>query len=198
MNEKKILICKKNKVLRLVNIIFLFLVVVATLKSQDGAQLYIGTLNVSVPNEPNTIRPGYSIGGQGKIGSPGFFMSPGIIFQKFTVDPFDKNRYYNDRPSYSMIKLTNDAGYEYKIFKFFKVRVFAGVSLNYVISIDENTRGINFNNLYDANFSYDYGAGISLWFITFDFKRDNNLTDFFKDIEKKGINFTCFNIGITF
>ena len=98
-----------------------------------------------------------------------------------------------------MIKLTNDAGYEYKIFKFLKVRVFAGVSLNYVISIDEeNTRGINFNNLYDANFSYDYGAGISFWFLNIDFKRDNNLTDFFKDAEKKGISFNCINIGIQF
>jgi hypothetical protein len=189
---------QKNKSLRLIILIFLIFVVFNNLNSQDGAQLYVGTLNVSVPNEPNTIRPGFNVGGQGKIGSPGFFMAPGLIFQKFTVDPFDKNRYYNDRPSYSMIKLTTDGGYEYKILKFLKVRIFAGVSLNYVISIDENTRGINFNNLYDANFSYDYGAGISLWFITLDFKRDNNLTDFFKDVEKKGISFNCINIGISF
>ena len=184
--------------LRIINLILLIFVLSTGLKSQDSGLIYAGTLDVRIENEPNTVRPGYTLGAQGKIGSPGFYMSPGIVFQKFTIEPYDKNRYFNDQPSYSMLKLTNDAGYEYKITSFLKLRIFAGVSLNYVLTIDDNDSEIDFNNLYDANFSYDYGAGISLWFVTLDFKRDNSLTNFFKDIEKKGISFNCINLGIQF
>lgn len=169
------------------------------LKGQDGAIIYAGSLNVLVHNEPNTIRPGYSIGALGKLGSPGFFMCPGLIYQKFNVDPYDKKQFINNEPSYSMIKISTDGGYEYKLFDFLKLRLFAGVSLNYVISIDKrNQKEIGFDDLYDANFSYNYGAGLSLWFITIDFKRDNNLTDFFKFYEKKGISFNCINLGFQF
>ena len=89
----KLQLILQKKIMRIV-FIFLFTVFcIFFLKAQDGAVIYAGTLNVMVPNEPDVIRPGYSIGAQGKIGSPGFFMGPGLIFQKFTVDPFDKKRY---------------------------------------------------------------------------------------------------------
>lgn len=186
--------------MKLRNTIAFFLIIFSLhdIYSQDGGLIYLGTINCSIENAPNEIRPGFSIGAQGKIGSPGFFMSPGLVYQDFTIYSFDKHRYVNDQPSYKMLKLTNDAGFEYKIFKIFKFRFFVGASLNYVMTIDKNDYGVDFDTLSDAYFSYNYGAGISIGFVTLDFKRDNSITDFYKNYEKKGISFNCLNLGIQF
>jgi hypothetical protein len=142
--------------------------------------------------------PGYTVGAQAKIGSPGFYMSPGLVFQRFNIEPYDKNSFINSRPAYSMVKLINNAGWEYKIIKPLKFRFFVGVALNYVLSVDDNDRGYDLDDLYDANFSYDYGVGITVGFITLDIKRDKSLSNFFRNTTKKGIAFTCLNVGIAF
>ena len=168
------------------------------LNSQDGALVYAGVLHSAPESTPGSIRPGYTIGAQAKIGSPGFYMSPGIVFHRFNIEPHDKNSFINSRPAYSMVNIISNAGWEYNIIKPLKFRVFIGVSLNYVLSVDDNDIGYDLDDLYDSSFSYDYGAGITIGFITLDIKRDKSLSYFFRNTDKKGISFTCLNVGIAF
>lgn len=168
------------------------------MQSQDGAVVYAGVLHSVPDSSPGSVRPGYTIGAQAKIGSPGFYMSPGLVFHRFNIEPNDKNNFFNSSPSYSMIKIINNAGWEYNIIKPLKFRVFVGLSLNYVLSVDDNDKGYDLDDLYDSSFSYDYGAGISFGVITLDIKRDKSLSYFFRNTDRKGIGFTCINLGIAF
>lgn len=192
-----------------INIIIISLVLTTIVNSQNVANVKAGVLIVSLNNNNLSFRPGYNIGIQGKIGAPGFYMSPGLFYQKFTISKYNKKEYINDKPSYNLVKLNTDAGIEKsisslfssvnsKFLNSFRVRVFTGLNLNYVRSIDKNPQNINFNNINEGFFGYDYGFGFSAWFLTLDFKQERSFTEFYKDIHKTKLNFSTISLGIVF
>jgi hypothetical protein len=191
-----------------INIIIISLVLSTIVSSQNGAHVKAGFLLVGLSNNEFSFRPGLNLGIQGKLGSPGFYMSHGLFLQKFTISEYNKTEYMNNRPSYYIVKLNTDGGIEKNILSFinsqnkflksFKVRVFTGVNLNYVKSIDKNPNNINFNDVYDLFVGYDYGLGFSAWFLTIDFKQERSLTEFYKGIKKTYLNFSTISVGFVF
>ncbi|HHH53265.1 MAG TPA: hypothetical protein ENK91_06375 [Bacteroidetes bacterium] len=177
----------------------LFLVVISTgIKAQTVANIQVGSLLVSNDNDKFSYRPGYNVAIHARIGSPGFFMCPGLTYQRFTISEYDKTKYVNNLPSYSIVKISTNAGFENKIVKWLKYRFFAGLNLNYLSSIDNNSKNINFNSVYEGFVGWDYGVGISIGFITLDYKYEKSFTEFYKDIDKTKINFRTIVVGIAF
>lgn len=183
---------------KVINIILISFVFVANIISQDFANIKAGALMVGVSNNDFDFRPGYDLGIAVRIGSPGFFMSPSLSYQKFTIEQYNKKEYLNKRPSYSLVKLNNDAGFEFKLAKWFLYRAYAGVNLNYILSIDNNPQNIDFTQIYDGFVGYDFGVGVTLGFITLDFKWEKSFTEFYKDINKTKLNFSTINVGFVF
>jgi len=191
-----------------INIIIISLILSTIVNSQNVAHAKTGVLIVGLNNDEFSFRPGINIGIQAKIGAPGFYMSPGLYLQKFTISEYKRSEYMNDEPSYYIVKLNTDAGVEKNILSFidsqnkflqaFKIRIFTGVNLNYVRSIDRNPENINFNNIYDLFLGYDYGLGFSVWFLTIDFKQERSFTEFYKGIKKTSLNFSTISVGIEF
>jgi len=182
----------------LLNILILFFSSFAVSSAQDVAHIKAGVLLVHLKNNKFSFRPGINLGVQAKIGAPGFYMSPGIFYQKFTILEFDKKKYINDKPKYHLVKLNVDAGLEKSIVKLFRFRVFAGVNLNRVIKIDNNSHNINFDNVYEGFAGYDFGLGFNIAFMTIDFKQERSFTGFYKDYKKTKLNFTTISLGVVF
>ncbi len=182
----------------IINILLFFFNLNSNIVAQSVAHVKAGSLLVNVQNNKFSFRPGINLGIQAKIGAPGFYMSPGIFYQRFNISEFDKNEYINDRPSYHLSKLNVDAGYELKITKLFRCRVFTGINLNRIIKIDNNSQNINFNNVYEGFAGYDYGLGFNIAFFTIDFKEEHSLTQFYKGYNKTKLNFSTISLGFVF
>jgi len=148
-----------NMYIKFVKIVLIILFFNTISYTQNKAHVKGGLLLVSLSNDDFSFRPGYNLGIQGKIGAPGIYMSPGLFYQKFTISEYNKKKYINNRPSYSLIKINTDGGYEGRFTDLIRYRVFAGVNLNYILSIDNNEKNINFNNIHDAFVGYDLGFG---------------------------------------
>ncbi len=181
-----------------VNILILFFGFSTISTAQNVAHVKAGVLIVSLHNDEFSFRPGINLGVQAKIGATGFFMSPGLFYQKFTISEFAKKEYINDRPKYHLAKLNVDAGYESTLTKLFRYRVYAGVNLNRIIKIDNNSNNINFNNIYEGFVGYDYGFGFNVYFMTIDFKQERSLTEFYKGYKKTKLNFSTISLGFVF
>ena len=113
----------------ILNILILFFSSFALSSAQDVAHIKAGVLLVHLQNNKFSFRPGINLGVQAKIGVPGFYMSPGIFYQKFTILEFDKKKYINDRPKYHLVKLNVGVGFEKDITELFRFRGFAGVNI---------------------------------------------------------------------
>ena len=125
---------------KVINIIIISFIFNGFITSQNVANIQAGTLIVGINSNSFSFRPGYNVGISARIGSSGFFMDPGLYYQKFTISEFNKKKFINDKPSYSLIKINTDGGFENKITNWLLYRIFAGVSLNYVLSIDNNRK----------------------------------------------------------
>ncbi len=182
----------------IINILLLFFSFNSKIIAQNVAHLKAGTLLAHVQNNKFSFRPGINIGIQAKIGAPGFYMSPGIFYQRFTISEFAKKKYINDKPKYHLTKLNIDAGYELKITKLFRLRAFTGINLNRIIKIDNNSQNINFNNVYEGFAGLDYGLGFNISSFSLDFKYERSFTQFYKDYNKTKLNFSTISLGFVF
>ncbi|MEZ4908358.1 MAG: hypothetical protein R2771_12120 [Saprospiraceae bacterium] len=182
---------------KIINIILLMFVLNAYSYSQDYAVAYFGpTYAISNASE-KVYLPGYNFGIHALLGVPGFFMSPGLGYQKLTLVSHDKQHFFHHEPSFHILNINNDAGVEYVIIRNLSIRFFVGASLNYVLSIDENTNNIDFNSIYDANFSWDFGMGITFKAISLEYKIDKGLTGVYKDNYNYS-NFTIKSLNLAF
>lgn len=178
--------------------LFVVILVFSLAKSYEQAygNIHIGTVEASF--EDNKSRYGYEVGGGVVVGGDGLFVFPGIAYQRFSLIQNDKNDYFSKSPCFNDMRLSVDLGFEYKIISTLRVRFFGGGGLDYVLDIEDNPAQLNFDNVYDAAFSWQYGVGASFSILSIEYKMINGITDYFRTMKPSKLKTPVISLGFRF
>ncbi len=149
----------------------------------------------------SSFRNGYQIGVLGNFGTYSFFVSPGIYFKDFTIkkdfnkiDPFEKS------PRIKLAKAKITLGYQTNLItRKIKLKFGGGLNGNYIININNNDEGYNFDTLEDTYLGYNIDIGLDFFSFTFNISYEKSIKEVLTLNKKSsGLDFIILTGGILF
>ena len=189
--------------LALILVCFCWLSEQQQLSAQNGANfvagvVLAGNINLGSISDTSVHHKGFHAGVDARIGPYGFYLSPGLHYYQIDIQPDNRWQFFSSGPKYHLIKGPINIAYKMFITRQVKFRIKGGLDLNYVLLIDENDAGINFDTVNDAFFGVNLGAGFDISRFTIDFNYESGLTNYIKDQDDSKLNFFSASIGFFF
>ena len=171
--------------------------------AQNGANLMVGTvlagdINLNSISDTAVHHKGFHVGVDARIGPYGFYLSPGLHYYRIDIEPSTGFGFFSASPKFHIIKGPIDIAYKMFITRQFKFRIKGGLDINYVLLIDDNPDGVDFENINDAYFGMNVGAGFDIHRFTIDFNYESGLTNYIKDQDNSKLNYFTVSLGFFF
>jgi hypothetical protein len=184
-------------------ILFAGLCLVSPAHGQNGINfvsglVLAGDVNLNSVSDTASHRKGFHVGVDARIGPYGFFLNPGLHYYNIEIVPNTGFNFLSDGPRYHIIKGPLNIAYKMFITRKFKFRIKGGLDINYVLLIDENDYGISFENVNDAYFGLNLGAGFDISRFTIDVNYESGLTNSLTDDDNSRINYFSASLGFFF
>jgi hypothetical protein len=148
--------------------------------------------------ELKNIRNGYNIEAKAHFGTFSIFISPSISYQSYSVakNYNQINPFVNDS-SVKSLKAKGTVGFQAGIFKKKMIlKAGTGLNYNYIIMIDKNDQGINFQTLRDNYLAYNMDLEFDFYFLNFSLSYEKSFSKILQKTDK--LDFLLFSIGIKF
>lgn len=158
----------------------------------------LGDSLTGFPESIKEFRNGYSAGLKACFGTYGFFLSPGLYYQDYTIsnkyvnlDPFIKS------PRIRSAKAKVIVGYQADMLKRkLNFRLGGGLNYNYIIIIDKNNLAIDFQTINDKYLAYNFDVGLDIFFLNLGLSYERSIPDVIKS--KNKFDFFILTAGINF
>lgn len=157
-----------------------------------------GDVNFNSFSDTAVHHKGFHVGVDARIGPYGFYLNPGLHYYNIEIIPNSGFNFLSNGPRYHIIKGPLNLAYKMFITRKFKFRIKAGLDINYVLLIDENDFGITFENVNDAYFGINLGAGVDINRFTFDVNYESGLTNSLNDNDNSKMNYITASLGFFF
>jgi hypothetical protein len=158
----------------------------------------LGDSTISFPNSLKEFRNGYNAGFKAYFGTYSFFISPGIYYQEYTI----KNDYkspdpFVDSPRIRSAKAKAVIGYQADMFKRkLNLRLGGGLNYNYIIKIDNNPYGVDFQTLSDKYLAYNFDIAFDIFFVNLGLSYEKSIPKILNS--QKKFDFIIISAGISF
>jgi hypothetical protein len=184
-------------------LLFIFLGSGNDLAAQNGANfkaglVLAGDINLNSVSDTAVHHKGFHVGVDARIGPYGFYLSPGLHYYNLEVHPSGGYNFLTTAPKFHIIKGPINIAYKMFITRKFKFRVKGGLDINYILLIDENGHDISFDNVNDAYFGINLGAGFDIDHFTIDFNYESGLTNYITDNDDSKLSYFSTSIGYFF
>ena len=149
----------------------------------------------------NGFRNGVLAGIKGEYGTYGFFLSPGIYFQNFTISKkYTQVKPFVDDKRINMLKAKALLGYKTDVFtRKIKFKFGGGINANYIINIQKNDAGIDFKTLSDTYWGYTVETGIDILSFSLSLSYDKSFKEIWHIEDNKGyFDFMILTLGFKF
>ena len=158
----------------------------------------LGDSLVSFPNSVKEFRNGYTAGVKAFFGTYGFFISPGLYYQDYTIkNNYEKLNPFVKSPRIRSAKAKAILGYQADMLKRkLNFRLGGGLNYNYIIIIEKNNSGIDFQTINDKYFAYNFDVGLDIYFLNLGLSYERSISDVIKS--KNKFDFIVFTAGINF
>jgi hypothetical protein len=171
--------------------------------AQNGANIKAGlvlggNINLNSVSDSAVHHKGFHIGVDARIGPYGFYLSPGLHYYNLEIQASNGFNFLTKAPKFHIIKGPINLAYKMFITRKFKFRVKGGIDINYILLIDENGSDISFDNVNDAYFGINLGAGFDIDHFTIDFNYESGLTNYITDNDSSKLNYFSASIGYFF
>lgn len=158
----------------------------------------LGDSTNSFPNSLKEFRNGYNAGIKAYFGTYSFFISPGIYYQEYTIksdykspDPFV------DSPRIRSAKAKAVVGYQADMLKRkLNLRLGGGLNYNYIIKIDNNPYGVDFQTLSDKYLAYNFDIAFNVFFVNLGLSYEKSIPKILNS--QKKFDFIIISAGISF
>lgn len=157
-----------------------------------------GDVNLNSFSDTAVHKKGFHVGVDARIGPYGFYLSPGLHYYNIEIASNNGFNFLSNGPKYHIIKGPLNIAYKMFITRKFKFRIKGGIDINYVLLIDNNDLGISFENVNDAYFGLNVGAGFDIKHFTFDVNYESGLTNSLTDVENSKLNYFSASLGFFF
>ena len=125
------------------------------------------------------FRNGYTLGMHGDYGTYGFYISPGVYFQDFTID--NNYKYIEPFVKSERIKLLKAKvllGYKTNLFtRKLKFKFGGGFNGSYIINIAKNDKGVDFKSLSDTYYAYSFDVGLDIFSVSVNLSYEKTLKE---------------------
>lgn len=148
--------------------------------------------------ELKNIRNGYNIEAKAHFGTFSIFISPSISYQSYTVSKnYNQiNPFVNDS-SIKSLKAKGTIGFQAGLLQNKMIlRAGSGLNYNYIIMIDKNDQGINFQTLSDNYLAYNMDLGFDFYFLSFSLSYEKSFSKILQKTNK--FDFLIFSLGFKF
>lgn len=157
-----------------------------------------GNVDFNSVSDTAVHQKGFHVGVDARIGPYGFYLNPGLHYYNIEVQSGTGFNFLSNGPKYHIIKGPLNIAYKMFITRKFKFRIKGGLDINYILLIDDNDNGVSFENVNDAYFGINLGAGFDINRFTFDVNYESGLTNSLADIEDSKVNYFTASLGFFF
>jgi hypothetical protein len=148
--------------------------------------------------ELKNFRNGYNLEAKAHFGTFSIFISPSVSYQSYTVsntyneiNPFVKNS------SVKSLKAKGTIGFQAGLLKKKMIlRAGSGLNYNYIIMIDKNDQGVNFQTLRDNYLAYNMDFELDFYFLRLGLAYEKSFSKILQETDK--LDFLIFSVGIRF
>lgn len=114
---------------------------------------------------------------------PGVFFARNVTVTKFAGDTLFTGEELEDKLVRTSLKLKGMVGYDLVHKDGFKLRLNAGPTYDFIMSVDNSEDEIDFEekDFKGGSFNFDAGIGVDIWFVTAQLGYSYGLTEAFKD-----------------
>lgn len=146
--------------------------------------------------EFKNFRNGYNIEAKAHFGTFSIFISPSISYQSYTVtknynqiNPFVNDSYVKS------LKAKGTVGFQAGLLKKKMIlRAGSGLNYNYIVMIDKNDQGINFQTLRDNFLAYNIDFELDFYFLRIGLAYEKSFSKILQNTDK--LDFLIFSVGI--
>jgi len=171
--------------------------------AQNGANfmsglVLAGDVGLNSLSDTAVHQKGFHVGVDARIGPYGFYLSPGLHYYNIEIAAGQGFNFLSGGPKYHIIKGPLNVAYKMFITRKFKFRIKGGLDINYILLIDNNDYDISFENVNDAYFGLNLGAGFDISRFTIDFNYESGLTNSITDDDNSKLNYFSASLGFFF
>ncbi|MBK9211679.1 MAG: hypothetical protein IPO14_01610 [Saprospiraceae bacterium] len=168
-----------------------------------GAQLSYGFATTTFGFEKNLKEKhfGTVISVEGRLASKFYYLSLGFTYHKLRVSPeiIDKNlKPFENKEDIHVIKVPVSIGYMPFNRNWGRFRIYAGVGVNIVTNVDENSIPVALSQFENSTMFYHFGAGFDIKFISIDYVFENSFSNFVNNVEKSKSQTQMLKLGVFF
>jgi len=181
-------------------IVFLLLVSYQYGIAQNGADFKFGPVLLQTESAKFTkssqYHNGWQIGIKARFGRDRFYFNPGFFYRTVQLSSSPNINPFQAKEKMTLLNFPVDMGIRIIRSQTFSMRLFSGVSLNYIQSIEENNLGLNLDSVNDVHFNGDIGIGFDIYWLTIDAVFEKGLLNIFKDDKPSKGDY--FNVSLGF
>ncbi len=178
--------------------IFVFLFISFSATSQDIINIRLGIFNPNTEIDNLRMGLGYEAGISSRLGIPGLFISPGVYYQYFYVEEYNGKKFTDNKPTYHVMKLNINSGFEYAFMEILSLRAYVGANVNYLGLAQNNRTNSDLYSIRDLFFSYNFGLGTTVSIISLDFKFEKTFDKLYNSIPESNLNLYTVSLGVVF
>ena len=154
--------------LRLVLVYVCLLIAVTPQQAQSALNLKYGLLQLRFSDEQSSWHFGQSFGFDVLVEDSRLLFMPGLHYQQYTIAQRASRNGSRNQDFYHQIQLPVNLGTWIFADRYFKLRVYGGGHLNFLIGVDKNSQGVTSDNTTAVHPGVQAGTQVMIWRFTFD------------------------------